>query len=285
MKGLDLTPPTPLPPGGRGEETAAVPLSLTGRGNRGEGWIPPLLLALIVLLLWEAAAVLFGVPDWLLPAPSKIAATLVGSADLLARHALVTLAEIGVGFAASFVLGVLLAVAISRSRAVERALYPFVVASQTVPVVAIAPLLLIWFGYGLAPKAIVVVLICFFPIVVNAVDGLRSVDPDLRNLLRTMGATPMQTFLKVEAPAALPYLLSGTKVAVSVSVIGAVIGEWVGAQAGLGYLMVRSASQFQTARVFAALVVLALMGIALFGLVALVERKVLAYRDRETERR
>ncbi len=204
---------------------------------------------------------------------------MVENAGPLASHGWVTLAEVLVGFALAFAFGVALAIAVAKVPVIERALYPYIVASQTVPIIAIAPLLLIWFGYGLWPKAIVVVLISFFPIVVNTVDGFRSVDPELRNLLRTMGAKPAQIFTKVELPAALPYLLSGTKVAVAVSVIGAVVGEWVGAQAGLGYYMIRSAAQFRADQVFASIVVLSAMGVGLFALIALVERVVLRYRD------
>jgi len=240
--------------------------------------LAPVALAIGFLAIWEAVVRAIGVPRWLLPPPSEIAAALVANWPLIYQHALVTLAEITVGFGLAFFGGVVLAVAIARSRVVDRALYPLVVASQTVPVVAIAPLLLIWFGYGLWPKALVVALICFFSIVVNTVDGFRAVDPDLVDLLRTMGATDRQIFQKIEVPSALPYLLSGTKIAVAVSVIGAVIGEWVGAQAGLGYLMIRSVSQFQTARVFACIVVLSAIGVVLFGIVALVERLALAYR-------
>lgn len=255
------------------------PRSRSGPGLRAAlAPAAPAGLVLAGLLLWEGLVAGLAVPEWLLPAPSDVGVALVANASLLARHTVVTLLEVLVGFVASFVVGVALAVAIYRSRLVERTLYPLVVASQTVPIVAIAPLLLIWFGYGLWPKAIVVVLISFFAIVVNTVDGFRSVDPDLVNLLRTMGASRRQIFAKVEVPAALPFLLSGTKVAIAVSVIGAVIGEWVGAQAGLGYLMVRSVSQFQTARVFAAVLILSGMGIGLFGLVALVERLALRYR-------
>ncbi len=271
----------PLDAPARGNAAIPAPrATLEARAFPGVEYAASAALALAALALWQAAAAGFAVPKWLLPAPSDVVVALFANWDLIARHALTTLEEVLVGFVASFVAGVALAVAIARSRVVERALYPFVVASQTVPVVAIAPLLLIWFGYGLWPKAIVVVLISFFPIVVNTVDGLRSVDPDLVDLLRTMGASSRQIFAKVQAPAALPYVLSGTKVAISVSVIGAVMGEWVGAQAGLGYLMIRSASQFQTARVFASILVLSVMGIALFGLVALVERFALAYRRR-----
>lgn len=226
---------------------------------------------------WQVAGELFQVPKWLLPSPLDIAAALVTSNQLLAIHAWVTLQEVLAGFALSFVAGVALAVGIAYSRVVERAVYPFVVASQTVPVVAIAPILLIWFGYGLLPKVIVVALICFFPIVVNTVDGLRSVDPNLVKLLRSMGASRWQLFAKAQFPTSLPYLFSGTRVAVAVSVIGAVIGEWVGASAGLGYLMVRSASQFQTARVFAAIVVLSVLGVALFVSVGMLERRLIPW--------
>lgn len=240
-------------------------------------WLPPTLLVTLFLLTWQLAAMALGVPRWLLPSPADIAQATYSSWELLARHSWVTLQEVLIGFLLSFVAGVLLAIAIAYSRTLERAIYPFVIASQTIPVVAIAPILLIWFGYGLLPKVIVVALICFFPIVVNMVDGLRSVDPDLVSMLRTMGSTRWQLFTKAQLPASLPFLLSGTKVAIAVSVIGAVIGEWVGASAGLGYFMVRSASQFQTARVFAAIALLSVMGIALFGLVALSGRRLLPW--------
>ena len=171
------------------------------------------------------------------------------------------------------------------SRTLERALYPFVIASQMVPIIVIAPLLLIWVGYGLAPKVIVVALTAFFPIVVNMVDGLQSVDPDAVNLLRTMGASRWQIFVKVQVPASLPFLFSGTRVAMAVSVIGAIIGEWVGSSQGLGYLMIRSKPQFLTERVFAAIVVLSVMGVALFVLVGVVEKLAIPWWHNERRQR
>ncbi len=156
-------------------------------------------------------------------------------------------------------------------------MYPFVIASQTIPIIAIAPLLLVWIGYGIQPKIIVVALISFFPIVVNMVDGLRSVDADTVRMLRTLGASRWQVFRLLQVPTSLPYLFSGAKVAVAVAVIGAVIGEWVGASAGLGYLMVQSAPRFQTSMVFAAIIVLSVIGVTLFGLVSLLERRALAW--------
>ena len=160
----------------------------------------------------------------------------------------------------------------------ERALYPFIIASQTIPIIVIAPMLLIWVGYGLAPKVIVVALISFFPIVVNMVDGLKSVDRDMVNLMRTLGANRRQVFFKVQVPTSLPYLFSGMRVAIAVSVIGAVIGEWVGSSEGLGYLMLRSKPQFLTERVFASIVILSALGIGLFASVGIVERLAIPWR-------
>ena len=160
-----------------------------------------------------------------------------------------------------------------------------IIASQTIPIIAIAPLLLIWVGYGIAPKIIVVALISFFPISVNTVDGLRSVDPDMVNMMRTLGATRWQIFTKLQVPSALPQMFSGIKIGITVSVIGAVIGEWVGASSGLGYLMTYSQPLFLTARVFAAIVVLSALGIGLFVLATLVERMVLPWYHTEKRAR
>jgi ABC-type nitrate/sulfonate/bicarbonate transport system permease component len=292
-----MTPPTADPavsarPNGNWEDWTGSPQPTPARGlrrlvrgrreagaggGRGDSAIA-VIFAVGLITVWEVLCDALKVPVWLLPPPSAIVAALVTNWALILQHSLVTLQEVLVGMILSVLLGVGFGVAIARSRAIERAVYPYVVASQAVPIIAIAPLLLIWLGYGIEPKVIVVALVCFFPIVVNLVDGLRSVDVDLVRLLRTMGASGRQILMLVEVPSALPYLLSGLKVAASVSVIGAIIGEWVGAQSGLGYLMIRSASQFQTARVFAIIVVLAAMGLGLFWLVGLVERRLLSYR-------
>ncbi len=241
-------------------------------------WLPALAIVVAVIAGWEAYVRVFDVQKWLLPAPSLIAATLVKDAGMLWGHTRVTLGEVLVGFGVAMVIGVCLASAIALSKTVERAIYPFLIASQTIPIIVIAPLLIIWVGYGLLPKVIVVALISFFPIVVNTVDGMKSVDPDMVSMMRTLGANRLQVFLKAQAPTALPYLFSGMKVAISVSVIGAVIGEWVGSSKGLGYLMVRSKPQFLTERVFAAIVILSAMGTALFVLVGVVEKLAMPWR-------
>ena len=236
------------------------------------GWLPALLIVAAILGFWEAYVRVFNVQRWLLPAPSVIATTIGENPGLLSRHTWVTLEEIIVGFGIALAGGVLLAAGIAFSRSVERAIYPFVVASQTIPIIVIAPMLLIWVGYGLTPKVIVVALISFFPIVVNMVDGLKSVDPDVVRLMRTLGAKRWQIFIKIQVPTSMPFLFSGIKVAIAVSVIGAVVGEWVGSSEGLGYLMIRSKPQFLTERVFAALAILSALGVGLFLTVGIVER-------------
>ena len=252
---------------------------------RSGNWGPAAGIVLALLGVWEGYVRLWAVPKWLLPAPSVIAATLVVHWELLWGHTVITFLEVIIGFAVSLLCGVILACAMAFSRTLERALYPFVIASQTIPIIVIAPLLLIWMGYGLAPKVVVVALIGFFPIVVNLVDGLKSVDPDVVNLLRVMGASRWQIFVKVQWPSALPFLFSGTRVAMAVSVIGAVIGEWMGSSRGLGYLMIRSKPQFLTERVFAAIVVLSAMGVALFVLVGVFERLAIPWWHNEQRQR
>jgi ABC-type nitrate/sulfonate/bicarbonate transport system permease component len=242
-----------------------------------QSWGASVLILVGLLAAWEAWVRLGDVPRWQLPAPSIIARELVNSWGLLWENTLITLQEVILGFLAALVTGLLLAAGIAYSRVLERSLYPLVIASQTIPIIAIAPLLLIWVGYGITPKVIVVALISFFPISVNTVDGLRSVDPDMLNMMRTLGASRWQIFTKLQVPASLPQMFTGIKIGIAVSVIGAVIGEWVGASAGLGYLMTYSQPLFLTARVFAAIVVLSAMGIGLFLLTSLVERLMLPW--------
>ena len=235
-------------------------------------WILPTTIMIAIMIIWEFWVKIFGIQQWLLPAPSAIFLEMFESRDLFLMHTLVTITEVTLGFIIALAVGILLAGVISYSNIVERVAYPFVIASQTVPVIVIAPLLLIWIGYGMLPKIIVVVLISFFPIVVNTVDGLKSTDTEMMNMLRTLGASKQQQFFKVRVPYSIPFLFSGMRIAITLSVIGAVIGEWVGSSAGLGYLMIRSAPQFLTDRVFASIIILSIMGITLFFLVVLIEK-------------
>lgn len=243
--------------------------------------VPPLVLLAIILAAWEAAVRVFDIPFYILPAPGRIAGVLAGDRALLLGEAAVTLGEVMLGFAIAFVVGVVLALAIFSSRTVERAVYPLVIASQTVPVFAIAPLLVVWFGYGTLSKIVMAALIVFFPIVVNTVDGLRAADPDMVNLLVILGAGPAEIVRRVRVPAALPFVFSGTRIAVATSVIGAVIGEWVGSTRGLGYLMIHANAQLHVDLVFAVIVYLSVMATALFWTVSFVEWAALPWRRAE----
>jgi ABC-type nitrate/sulfonate/bicarbonate transport system permease component len=243
-------------------------------------WAPPAAVLAVALIAWEVAAQAGWVEDYLLPAPSEVARALVEDRSLLAEDAWVTAQEVVLGFALALAAGVAIAVGLHLSTTARRAVYPLVVASQAVPIVVIAPILVIWFGFGMTPKLIVIALICFFPIAVNTLDGLRAVDPAQVKMLRTLGAGRWALLRRLELPAALPYLFSGAKVAVAVAVIGAVFGELVGSDAGLGHAIQVGMAQLLTARVFAAVAILAAMAIGLFGLVSLAERRMVPWARR-----
>ena len=214
------------------------------------------------------------IEPFLVPSPSDIASSLWTDRALLVDNGWVTLQEVLAGFAISVVAGVGFAVALHVSPTLRRAFYPLLVASQTVPIVVVAPILVVWLGFGIGPKLAIIALICFFPITVNTLDGLRSVDPDLVKMMRTLDATRLRTLRAVEGPTALPYFFSGAKIAVAVAVIGAVFGEWAGSSSGLGHLIQQASAQLQTARTFAAVVVLSALAIVLFALLALLERRI-----------
>ena len=214
----------------------------------------------------------FNLPHYILPSPVQVLLTIVQTWDILLLHTARTALEVLVGLTLAMITGLGLAVCIVSSLTLRRALYPLVIASQTIPVIAIAPLLIVWFGYDLLPKVIMTTLIAFFPIVVNSVDGLEMTDPDLIDLMRLLRAGWWQSLWKIRFPGALPFIFSGMKVAAAVSVIGAVVGEWVGADEGLGFLMIRANAQLRTDLIFASIVVLSTMGILLFLGVCVLER-------------
>lgn len=238
----------------------------------GVSWLPAVGTMFSLLIAWEIVVRALNVQQWLLPAPTVIFTELHHSFGLLTRHAATTLLEIVAGFIVSVSIAVALATGIIWSRAIERSIYPIIIASQTIPIFTLAPLLIIWVGTDIISKVIVVVLFTFFPIVISLVTGFRSVDHDTVDMFRTLGATTSQIFIKLIVPSALPNFFAGMKIAAVVSVIGAVIGEWVGASAGLGWLMKLSGPQFQTARVFAAIVVLSVLAVTLFAVVAAIEK-------------
>jgi ABC-type nitrate/sulfonate/bicarbonate transport system permease component len=239
--------------------------------------LPPLLFSLLVLGGWQAYTELADISPLLLPSPWEVATSVVDNAALFGRNAVVTLTEILLGFTLGAAAGIGLGVLLTYSLLAERAVYPWLVASQMVPIVAVAPILVVWFGFTIVPKVLVVALVCFFPVVVNTIDGLKSVDPEMVRLMRTLGMSKPRIMRTVRIPSALPYVFSGLKIAMALSVIGAVFGEWVGASEGLGYLMLALNNQLATIDLFAAVLVLSLMGIALFFLVGVVERLVIPW--------
>jgi NitT/TauT family transport system permease protein/putative hydroxymethylpyrimidine transport system permease protein len=247
-------------------------------------WLLPTLLLAALIGAWQLAASsgalaeLLGIESYLVPSPAEIAKALWQGRSLLAENAWVTLREILLGFGCAFVAGVGLAVAMHLSETLRLALHPLVVASQTVPIVVLAPILVVWLGFGIGPILVVIGLICFFPITVNTLDGLRSVDPEAAKMMRTLDASRAQILRRVEGPSALPYVFSGAKVAVAVAVIGAVIGELAAPDSGLGALIFRDMSNVQTASAFAAVAILSAMAIALYGILALAERRVVTWR-------
>jgi len=246
--------------------------------ERARSAIAPLVLLVAALGIWETGVRIASVPAYILPAPSRIAMTFVARFPLLLGHAAVTVTEIALGIALGGLAGLVLGTAVFHSRTIERAVYPLVIGSQMVPVFAIAPLLIVWFGYGLWPKVAVAALISFFPVVVNTRDGLAAASEEMLDLFRSLGADRRQIFLKLRLPAALPSLFSGAKVAVTLSVVGATIGEWVGARRGLGYLMIQSNALLRIDLVFAAILMLTLLGLLLFGGFRIIEQRALRWR-------
>ena len=231
------------------------------------------LFALVMLGIWEFCIWAFHVPEYLLPSPSQIAVSLkVDWGPYLAPATWVTLREVLIGFAIAAVAGVGLAIVLHMFTPLRRAVYPLLIGSQTIPIVVLAPILVILFGYGLLPKLAIVALICFFPIVVNGLDGLRQVDDDFLRMMRTLDANRWAIFRRVEFPGALPAIFSGMRIAATFAAIGAIFGEWSGASAGLGYVILQATPNLQTSRIFAAIVILTLIAMALFALVSLLER-------------
>ena len=239
---------------------------------RWREWSPPVITVLVTLVAWEAWVVGFRVREYLLPAPSGILAVLAAEWRYLALHTGVTVYEILWGFFLSIVVGIPLAIVIVYSPVLERAIYPLLVAAQSVPKIAIGPLLIVWAGLGIFPKVLVAFLIAFFPVVIDTVAGLRSVEPEMLHLARSMGASERRVFLKIRLPNALPNIFAGLKVAVTLAVVGAIVGEFIQADRGLGYALQQATAVLDTTLGFAVIVILAVIGIVLFAAVEALER-------------
>lgn len=247
-------------------------------------WGAPLLVLATLIGAWQVAAStgaladVLNVESFLAPSPAEIATSLWENRSLLAENAWVTLQEILLGFLIGLTAGLSFAVLLRLSGTLRRAFYPLMVGSQAIPIPVIAPILVVWLGFGIGPKLVVVALICFFPIAVNATDGLRSVDPEATKMMRTLDASRWQVLRRLEAPTALPFAFSGAKVAATIAPIAAIFGELAGADSGLGVLIRQDGAQLETARLFAAALILSVIAITLYGLVAFAERRIVTWR-------
>jgi NitT/TauT family transport system permease protein len=231
----------------------------------------PLAGTLIIVLAWHYYVVLFHVPIVVLPTPMQVLQAMVTESKALLEEGWVTALECIYGFALAMAIGIPIAVTMTYSRIANQMFYPLLVASQSIPKVAIAPILLVWFGTGLQSKLAMAFVIAFFPVVVDTATGLRSTSPELLELARSLQCSRLQTFFKIQLPSALPSIFSGAKIAVTLAVIGAVIGEFIGSNQGLGNLLLTANSQLNTPLVWAALIVLSVLGMALYGIVVVAE--------------
>jgi len=241
-------------------------------GQRLSAVLPALGLAAAVLVVWEAAVRLFNIPQFVIPAPSAIAVALFQQRAALATASKATAIEVLFGFVLAALVGVVVALAIVRFERFGKALYPLVVLFQTVPKVALAPIFILWFGYDLAPKIVLIVVIAFFPVAIDMLAGLQSVESSFVALMRSVGASRGEILRRVRIPHSLPHLMAGLKVAITFSVIGAIVGEFAGASAGLGYVIQFASTQLETPLVFAALIVVSVLGLVFYYLVEFAER-------------
>ncbi|HET7263625.1 MAG TPA: ABC transporter permease [bacterium] len=236
------------------------------------GNIPAAIFFLLLLVAWQVVVDTRHVSDFILPSPLVILRTTLRYFPLMMRHTWTTTYEITLGFVIGNAIAVAAALLIVNSRLVEKAFYPLLIASQTIPKVAIAPLFIIWFGSGITPKVVITAVICFFPTVVNTVQGLKATDENAIDLLRLVAASRVQVFTKLQFPNALPYFFAGLKISIALAVIGAIIGEWVGANSGLGYVILYSTQTLRTDFLFSALFLISVLGVVLYLAVVLLER-------------
>ena len=268
----------------RGHLAASEAEARTGRIARTRtalaGAMPAFALFVGVVAVWEAVSRIFKLPEFVLPAPTSIVQVLVSRQRELGFAAYVTAKEVLWGFLLSAVIGAAVALVIARFAAFGRALYPLVVLFQNVPKVALAPLFILWFGFDLAPKVVLIVVIAFFPVAINMLVGLQTVDSNLIALMRSVGASRNEILLRIQLPNSLPYLMAGLKVAVTLAVIGAIVGEFAGAQAGLGYMIQFASTQMQTSLVFAALVEVSVLGMLFYYVIEGIERRYINWMPR-----
>lgn len=247
------------------------------RSQNIENSIIPIIFFAVILLIWQLIVDKGVIPRFVLPSPTDIGRTLINIMPDIYNHTIVTMTEAFIGFLTAIVLALILAILMDSIKVIKKAIYPILVISQTVPIIALAPLFVIWFGFGMLPKIIVVVLVCFFPIVVSLLDGLASVDRDTINLLKSMKASRLQIFRLVKFPAAMVSFFSGLRIAATYSIMGAVIGEWLGGKAGLGLYMIRVKNSFALDKTFAVILVIVILSMLVFYAIKLIQRLVMPW--------
>lgn len=245
-----------------------------------KGWRPTLAFILL-FVLWESSTIIFDLPKWLLPGPIQVIQEAFSNGEFYKEHLPATIQLIGLGFIIGSTLGIFVAICLHLLPFLKDIFYPFLIISQNIPTIVLAPLLVIWFGFGMLPKLIVIALVCFFPITIALLDGFRQADPDLKHYIQMAGATKRQTFWKLEWPSAIPSLFSGLKISATYSVMGAVISEWLGASKGIGYFMTLASSSYRTDRVFVAIVMIVILSLLFFFIITSVERFVIKWKQSE----
>ncbi len=243
----------------------------------------PLITAIFLLVLWEVAVRLYAVEAWILPGPIQVARALINSANLLLSHSMTTIMEAILGFTFSIILAMIVAFLLTSIDWLKQAFYPLLIVSQTIPLITLAVLFTIWFGWGLFPKVLIVVLVCFFPITINLINGLNSVDIDQVGLFHSMGASSWDTFKMVKFPHALPAFFTGLKISATYSVMAAVVGEWLGAKKGLGYFMTITQKSFAIDKVIAAVVVICIISLGLVKLIEILEQLLIPWNRMESK--
>ena len=235
-------------------------------------YLLPIITGLLVIIFWQFSVIGFQIDKWILPGPAEIASSFWQAKSLIIYHSLPTIFEASIGLTLATLIGIIIAIAMEWSDFIRKIFYPFLILSQTIPFIVLAPLLTIWFGFGLTPKVIIIALVCFFPITINLFDGLSTVDSATLKLMLSMGANKKQVLKWVKWPTSLPTFFSGLRIAAAYSILGAVISEWVGAEKGLGILLTRSAKSYLTDRVFATIAVITVLSILAVLIVELIAR-------------
>lgn len=264
------------------EQRVQTESNIRRRRDRRSEIVFPILVSIGLLLIWEGVVDLFKIPPYLFPAPSDILAACRDNGSLLLRESRVTTVEILLGFFLGIVVGIPLALAIFQWPVFAKSTYPLLISSQAMPKVAIAPLFVVWFGFGFVPKILIAFLIAFFPIVINTVMGLNSIEPEKILLARSMGLNGIETFRLIRFPNALPSIFAGLKISITLAVVGAVVGEFVGGDFGLGYQLMVANGAMNTPLLFAGVLALTVLGLVLYGIIEMIEHFVMPHRERVT---